>query len=429
MGAAALFARLPVVALLFVSASAEHGRAAQKPKAGPSPSSHPCPKGDALFTHPPTQLGALSAIVPLGNLNPAGHTLPSRHVYAYPKMTTPGDVSTAVTVPIRAPGRLEIVAVEFHPGAPDWSLHLKPCKDISLYFFHVQTLAPKIAAAVGNIADGGVKMVDFTAKPVTIMVTPGQLVGHAKIFDIGLQDFRKAPQPFVNPARYAADFPKLFAAFPDLAKDPIAQAVAKLIVPQALFNRCPIDYFRRKWKSALEALLADYDGAPPASGKPPCHGHMQDVPGTAQGNWFSDLVPNHDALFAEERAVALVNWNVDAIVQLFSLNENVPGFTSALLDASAQPGDVNAAFEFPVREGPQRTNRRFAEIKDDAIYCYDLVRVHRGGPRLDAVILISVSDGPGGPRSRLTFELVKASRCPAVPEPWTFSAQAATYYR
>jgi hypothetical protein len=143
MGAAALFARLPIVALLFVSALAEPGTAAQKPKAGPSPSSHPCPKGDALFTHPPTQLGALSAIVPLGNLNPAGHTLPSRHVYAYPKMTTPGDASTAVTVPVRAPGRLEIVAVEFHPGAPDWSLHLKPCKDISLYFFHVQTLAPE----------------------------------------------------------------------------------------------------------------------------------------------------------------------------------------------------------------------------------------------------------------------------------------------
>jgi hypothetical protein len=120
---------------------------------------------------------------------------------------------------------------------------------------------------------------------------------------------------------------------------------------------------------------------------------------------------------------------VDPTVRLFSLNENVPGFTSALLEASAQPGDVNSAFEFPVREGPQRTNRRFAEIKDDAVHCYDLVRVHRGGPRLEAVILIAVSDGPGGPRSKLTLEFVKVSRCAAVPEPWAFSAQAATYYR
>jgi hypothetical protein len=418
------FARLSIVALLFLSASAEQGAAQSKLK-----SSLPCPKGDTLFTHLPTEIGPLSAIVPLGNVNPAEHTLPTRHVYLYPNMTTPGDISTAVIIPVRSPGRLEIVAIEYHPDSLDWSLHLKPCKDILLYFFHVRTLAPKIAAAVGNIADGGVKFADFTAKPVSIMVTPGQLLGQAKIFDVGLHDFRKALLPFVNPARYAVDFPKLSAAFPALAADPIAQKLAKLIVPQPLFNRCPVNYFRPKLRKVLVARLADYDGEPPASGKPLCHSHMQDVPGTAQGNWFSDLVPNHDALFAEERAVALVNWNVDPIVQLFSLNENVPGFTSDLLEATAQPNDVNSAFEFPVREGPQRTNRRFAEITDDAIYCYDLVRIHRGGPRLEAVILIAVSDGPDGPRSKLTLEFVKATGCHSVMEPWAFSGQAATYYR
>lgn len=423
MSITAALARLSIAALLLVSVFAEVGTAQSKL------SSLQCPKRDALFTHSPTQLGALSAIVPLGNVNPAEHTLPTRHIYAYPMMTTPGDVSTAITIPVRAPWRLEIVAIEFHPDSLDWSLHLRPCKDIALYFYHVQSLAPKIAAVVGNIANGGVKFPDFTVKLVSILVTPGQLLGHAKTFDIGLHDFRKPPLPFANPARYAVDFPQLFAAFPNLAANPVAQALAKLIVPQALFNRCPIDYFRPKLRSALRALLADYDGAPPASGKPLCHSQMQDVPGTAQGNWFADLNPNHDALFAEERAVALINWNVDPTVQLFSLNENVPGFTSGLLEASAQPSDVNSAFEFPVLEGPQRINRRFADIKDDAIYCYDHVRIHRGGPRLEAVILVSVSDGPHGPRSKLTLELVKATGCPAVKKPWTFSGQAATYYR
>jgi hypothetical protein len=82
-----------------------------------------------------------------------------------------------------------------------------------------------------------------------------------------------------------------------------------------------------------------------------------------------------------------------------------------------------------VRAGPQRTNRRFAEITDNAIYCYDLVRIHRGGPRLEAVILLQVNDGPGGPRSKLTIEFVRASRCPALPTPWRFSRTAATYHR
>ena len=65
-----------------------------------------CPKGDTVFTSLPTDLAQVSAIVPLGNLNPAGHTLPTRHIYVYPKMTTPGDPSTAVTVKVVSPGSL-----------------------------------------------------------------------------------------------------------------------------------------------------------------------------------------------------------------------------------------------------------------------------------------------------------------------------------
>lgn len=205
-----------------------------------------------------------------------------------------------------------------------------------------------------------------------------------------MHDFRKPPQPFANPARYAVDLPTLIAAFPGLANDPIALAVASHIIPQALFNRCPIDYFTPPLRAALTARLSDFDGAPLASGTPKCHSHMQDVPGTAHGNWWNDTDPTHDALFAEEQALALANWNVTPSVQLLSLNQNVPGFSHALLEAGASPDDVNSTFEFPVRPGPQRTNRRFDEITDDAIYCYDHVRVHRGGPRLRAVILLQV---------------------------------------
>jgi hypothetical protein len=362
-------------------------------------------------------------------MNPAGHTIPTRHIYVYPTMTTPGDPSTASTVPVYAPGRAEIVAVQYHPGDSDWSIHLKPCRDVLLYYFHIDRLAPAIAAAVGDVATGGVVIGDFTAKPVAIPLTPGQVIGHAQTFDIGVHDARKPPQPFVNPARYAVDLPTLLAGFPGLAGNPIALQVAPHIIPRALQNRCPIDYFTPPLRAALTARLSDHDGAPLASGVPKCHSHMQDVPGTAQGNWWNDTDATHDALFAEEHAIALANWNVTPSVPLFSLNENVPGFSHTLLEPGAPPHYVNSTFEFPVRPGPQRTNRRFAEITDSAIYCYDLVRIHRGGPRLNAVILIQVSDRRGAPRSRLTLELVPVSRCPALPRPWRFSRSAATYYR
>jgi hypothetical protein len=57
------------------------------------------------------------------------------------------------------------------------------------------------------------------------------------------------------------------------------------------------------------------------------------------------------------------------------------------------------------------------------------VRIHRGGPRLKGVILIQVTAGRSGPRSRLNFEIVPVSRCPALPIPWKFSAKAVAFYR
>lgn len=393
------------------------------------PGATSCPLSDTLFTHLPTNLASISGIVPLGNLNPAGHTIPSRHIYFYPTMTTPGDPSTAITVKVLSPGNVEIVAIEKQGAAADWSLHMKPCKDVSLYYFHVDALAPAVAAAMGDFLVGSIALPGGgRAKPVSIPLAPGAFVGTADTFDVGLQDFRKPPLPFANQARYKVDIPALLVSF-GLAGDPIATAVAPRIMPQALQNRCAIDYFSAPLRTAMTAKLADYDGVPLASGVPMCHSHEQDVPKTAQGNWWNDLDPVHDALFAEEHALALVNWNVTPAVQLFSLNENVPGLTSALLEGAPPADYVNSAFEFPIREGPLRTNRRFAEITHNAIYCYDLVRIHRGGPRLNAVILLQVTDGPGGPRSKLNIEFVKTSRCPALPVPWKFGPGVATYYR
>src|SRR5262249_2148134 len=103
-----------------------------------------------------------------------------------------------------------------------------------------------------------------------------------------------------------------------------------------------------------------------------------------------------------------------------------PGLVPAMLDP---PDDVNTAFEFPIRPGPQRTNRRFAEITDEALYCYDLVRAHRGGPPLNGGIPLQVTAGPGGPRSKLNFEIVPVSRCPALPLPWSFGPRVTAFYR
>src|SRR5690242_9125489 len=43
----------------------------------------PACSGNTLYTALPTDLSGVSGIVPLGNLNPTGHTLPTDHIYLY----------------------------------------------------------------------------------------------------------------------------------------------------------------------------------------------------------------------------------------------------------------------------------------------------------------------------------------------------------
>jgi len=398
--------------------------------AKPALGSLPCKGSGAFFPVSPVDLSRVSAIKPLGNLNPPGHTIPTRHIYVYPKMTRPGDASSMAEVKVVSPGKVELVAVEYRPDDADWSLHLKPCKDVSLYFFHIKALGPVLRTAIGRMDDAtSVELPGpFRAKPVSIPLEAGAFIGVARSFDIGLHDFRMTPLAFANPARYAVDFSTLFAAFPAIAADPIAATVAPRIVPQALYNRCPIDYFAVRVRAAMTALLADYDGIPLASGTPRCHSHMQDVSGRAQGNWWPDTEPTHDALFEEERTIALVNWNVDPRVQLFSFNENTPGLDPSLLEAGAPADDVNSAFEFPVR-GSGRVNRKFADVTAGAPYCYELLRVLGGGRRLEAVVLIEVTAGPGGRAAQLWFQIVRAPSCAALPLPWSFGRGSVKFFR
>jgi hypothetical protein len=58
-------ARALILALPFASAFTELGSAKSIPKAGPPLATLTCQKGNVFFTHLPTQLGALSAVVPL----------------------------------------------------------------------------------------------------------------------------------------------------------------------------------------------------------------------------------------------------------------------------------------------------------------------------------------------------------------------------
>jgi len=56
--------------------------------AAPSPTIEPPLAQTLVFTQSPIDVAAIEFVVPLGNLNPPGHTLPTDHVYFYHRLRT-----------------------------------------------------------------------------------------------------------------------------------------------------------------------------------------------------------------------------------------------------------------------------------------------------------------------------------------------------
>jgi hypothetical protein len=154
---------------------------------------------------------------------------------------------------------------------------------------------------------------------------------------------------------------------------------------------------------------------------------MLDVPNTAQGNWWADRDPKHDALFSEDFAIALANWNLKPAVQLFSLNTTNTGLKPEYLGMSGSLGKIRTVFEFPVSNSSR--NRPFAQIADSNLYCYESLTLLGTVQKLNAVILIQVTDSVLGARTALNFEIVAQPNCASLPKPWTFSSAKKTFYR
>lgn len=357
---------------------------------------------DTPFTQAPVDLSSVSHIVPLGNLNPEkGHTIPTRHIYVYPK--------SGAALEVQSPGDVEIVAVVFHPVGSDpnnaaqekdeWELHLKPCEGVTLYFNHIVDLNKEI---VGKFQRSNpVKLDKLVATPVSIALASGSPIGNAKTFDIGLVDMRKPALSFANPTRYAANIEAVLAKF-GLSASITAKAVVPRIVPQALYSRCALDYFIPDIKQQMIEKLASSDGATKAQANLPCNSHMQDISGSAQGNWWSTSDPTISFL-SDETAVSLSNSNVDSNVPVFSLNSETPGSIPAgIYQFAVGPSTAGEKTAF--------VNRRFSEIKDTAIYCYEGLAPHKGGPALDGIVLLQLERYRSVTANRMRIEFLKNAK-------------------
>lgn len=341
--------------------------------------SGPCPDGP-LFSVPLLPLPEINHIVPLGNLNPPDHTLPTEHTYW--NVHVPG----ARRVDVTAPGDVVVTRIERvqHPsGSTDYGLEFAVCNAVVGRLAHLSGLSPELD---GEVVGGGscgsypgpggtVTTCEFSVRR---RVTAGARLGwggdrnYVAGIDFGLTDERVTRLILGDRTRYVEH------------------------------SVCPVDYYVPSVRVLLEAKFGD-----PVSARttPPLCGEFAfDAPGTAQGNWFQVGGTG----FFESYAIALVRDNVLPSSRAMSIGTIGTAYDGAVLFfAEAGAGQVRRAFDQVTAAG--------------GVYCYDGLHLNptlaSGSAITGRIALVQVE-----PDGRMRFELPAATGCGS--GPWLFSGAA-----
>ncbi len=287
------------------------------------------PNCDGLrFTTLPVDLTQVYEIVPLGNLAPPGHTLPTEHTY----MHFNAGGSSMELFALYAPADVYITSISrgtgFTQDPLDYTIYFALCRDVIGYYNHVKELSPALQQieASGNCrqnaGDSSYQYCENKLDKInegSEMGKVGRLQGN---FDFGLIDISKTNN-FTNPERYGF---------------------------RSLHVQCPYDYYDEANKQKFFNLITRND-------EKQCGEVMQDVKGTAQGNWFYANA-RADRGSDWDKYLSLVYDNKDTSLQVISIGGT---FTTA------------SVWKFtPQNNGA--VNRNFSQVTPNRqIYCYDAV--------------------------------------------------------
>jgi len=367
-----------MLAMVLVLAVAPAGAAGQRSAARACGSQQP-------FSVPPIALEDLAGIVPLGNLNPSGHTFPTHHIYwtvkegcqfehvpAAVEVVSPGDIT--ITQIVRQ------TVLTLSPPLVDYWLSFTVCGQIQGYFAHVTTLSPAVLSQFSfnpnhcRTYETGGHRFESCRGEVSISVYAGQSIGTAggageagvrvnRQLDFGLYNYGQQPTTFANQAR--AD----------------TWGLSYIV--------CPLDYFQDDVRAQLLPYMGlPCDGDTGRTAEPVCGRVDQDVPGAAQGIWVNADDPDNRS---EDGHIALVHDNYDPSVPVFSVGTSVPGVASG-------------RYRFtPAAEG--LVNRDFDQVTPDGnTYCYDCYSWWGSADNIEQTILVhmpnegtlTVGAGPTG---------------------------------
>ena len=397
-----------------------------------------CRAGASVLTADFTNYEDVLSVSPLGGVTAPGEVLPVPYIRVNTKNA--GNPFSRRSAPVKAPATADIVAIERRLAdsgdseAPEttWTVHMAPCAGITVTYDRIDTIAPEILDKAGGLAAfseiGGPQ---HLAKQTRIRVSAGMVLGEADGFDVALHDNTVDHQPLARPERYRRN-PYAHAELFNVAPDLIAA-----INPDQSTAQCALDYLALPDRDAWSRKLGDAWGIRRAKGDNACRTALIDLPGTAQGAWFTDSAHNGNTVKVSAIALAPDTINPDRLV--LALHGKLPSLTTAMIGvAGGKAGDETPAADIiTFKKGSGRHNRPFDEIRDNALYCYDDLRVNFIGPRINGVILLkkSISNEPlasprhGGDETLKIEARSDLLSCDQVDEAMALSDNATGFFR
>ena len=273
--------------------------------------SMPSCQGTNLFSSPVVDPATIGYIDPLGHTSSyngnAGHVIPVDHMYFNFRHTDPNDF-TSPTLPttVLSPGNLEIFQVKSVTyinnstkavTGHDYTLYMAPCKEVTVYLGHIDTISQTIQSAVDqatgdkkycqpdNVMDGTIFRSCTYA--MLLNVKAGDQIGAAggsgistMAFDFGVYDMRIKSLPFID---------------------------QKYWTTQNLHTVCGLNYYPNG--AVKTAQFQKVKNTKLANGLPDCGTNMWDKAGTIQGNWVLPGTPTGPV--PDQPGLAIVPYNND----------------------------------------------------------------------------------------------------------------------
>ncbi len=298
----------------------------------------------------------LVSIVPLGNSNPrGGHTFPTPHNYVY--FDEQGNTDLDV-YNVMAPGDITLTSIETMTythkttgvESADYSINFKSqsCSSVIGYYKHVKGLESSLEDLLETIAkscnayDAGDQNVERCNYSLSHNVSSGDVIGtvggdgqEQANFDFGVAD-KRTRLDFLDQNYYWSDF---------------------------YYMTCPWDYYSAEFKATYD-IIAKFgikeQGLEFVSrqGEPACGVFMQDVAGTAKGNW---LLPTQTSFEKEDYHIALIESNYDAAKDMFSIGSD----SGVIANNKAYRSEFS-----PNTDETSFRGQSFDKVVSGNVYCY-----------------------------------------------------------